>query len=539
MVQQSAFPIRYGLSVPRGENLQGTQIVCEGGLDLTQSVIEQSPGFASELINFEVALAGGYKRIDGFAKYSSTIVPGFGEIIGTAVFYPSQILAARRTAADHTKYDIYQGGGTTWTKINGATTLSYSSSMVVNFSQHNWTGTPVVIITDGVNPAMKWDGTTFTVLNGSGSAANPLWAKEFAGYLFVGGYSSNYGAIKVSAPLNEADWLTVDGAAEIVVGDTVAGFGVWRQQLIIFSRKSIHKIVGNSTDPTSSAPFTISSITNKVGCVEGRTIQEIDGDLVYLAQDGIRTISGTFNIGDTEIASISRQIQPIVSLINPITQPCNTLVIGRKTQYRLFYTDPATQESECKGIIGGIRLFKDGHQGWEWGKLKGIKPYCCAAGYLSDGKEYIMHGGYDGYVYRQEEGSTFSGQAVNELYTTVPLEFGDRGLRKVLHRVTTYSTVDNDTTDLSLRITYDQNKLGVINPTGYTLANVGSTIYLYDDGNLYDDVAVYDIFGNPIIRTSVQGSGFIAQLGISANTALGPPYTIQGFYVEYFPAARR
>src|SRR4051812_36988188 len=115
MSQSSIFSTRYGLPLPRGESLQSTEILCEGGLDLTQSIVETRPGFASSLTNYEVALTGGYRRISGFTKFSSTIVPGQGQILGVAV-YPSAgyILAARQDAADATKYNIYYGSGTTW-----------------------------------------------------------------------------------------------------------------------------------------------------------------------------------------------------------------------------------------------------------------------------------------------------------------------------------------------------------------------------------------------------------------------------------------
>lgn len=607
MPQQSLYPIRQGLSVPRGENLQTAEIFCEGGLDLTQSVLETRAGFASQLVNFEVSLTGGYRRISGYQKFSSTVVPGQGKLIGSFVYFPGYVLAARQDASDATKYNIYYGNGTSWTRINPTTTsqatahthtnttldninttglipgqpisgtgiqantviqsvdsptsltmslaatgtatitatfnnpLTYTTGMVLQRHSYNWTGTYIMAIADGTNRAYTWNGTTMVILRGTGSPANPNFVAEFAGYLFLSGYSSNFSAISISSPFNASDWLPVDGAAEFVMGDTVSQMRSWRQQLILFGKNSIYKLIGNSTDPTAPQPFTLEPITDKIGCEEGRTVQEINGDLLFLAQDGLRTISGTIKIGDTEIGSVSRPIQRIVSEINPTTTPCHSLVVKNKTQYRLFFPDADLGASSAPGIIAGIRRFRDGHEDWEFGRLHSIKPACCDNGYWqTNGDEYVIHGGYDGYVYRQEEGGTFDGSAINEIYKTVPLEFGDRTIRKTIQRATLYITVDTIVPTIQLQLIYDLGAPNTIQPGSITLTNVGSNQgVIWDEGALWDDGSVWDTGGAPLFRQSVQGSGFLAQLQFTSPETTVASYTVQGFALEYYPAGRR
>src|SRR5690348_6801760 len=139
MPQSSLYPIRSGLSVPRGEQLQATEVLCEGGLDLTQSILEVNPSFAIALINYEPSQTGGYRRISGYSKFSTTVVPGQGQLLGTLVYPNGFVLAARQDASDATKYNIYKGTGTSWTAINPATTtqtgdVTNGSDTIINLS---------------------------------------------------------------------------------------------------------------------------------------------------------------------------------------------------------------------------------------------------------------------------------------------------------------------------------------------------------------------------------------------------------------------
>ena len=48
---------------------------CEGGLVLNKSTFLMEAGEALELENFEPDVEGGYRRISGFSKYVTAVVP--------------------------------------------------------------------------------------------------------------------------------------------------------------------------------------------------------------------------------------------------------------------------------------------------------------------------------------------------------------------------------------------------------------------------------------------------------------------------------
>ena len=88
---------------------------CEGGLVLNKSTFMMLPGEALELKNFEPAIEGGYRRINGYTKYVSVIVPftssDVEKILMVATF-GNKVLAARGT-------NIFSAspGGSSWTSI--------------------------------------------------------------------------------------------------------------------------------------------------------------------------------------------------------------------------------------------------------------------------------------------------------------------------------------------------------------------------------------------------------------------------------------
>ena len=96
---------------------------CEGGLVLNRSTFLMQPGEALELENFEPDIEGGYRRINGFSKYVSAIVPqtsSASEKVLMVATFANKVVAARGT-------NIFQAtpGGSSWTTID-ATIVKYN-----------------------------------------------------------------------------------------------------------------------------------------------------------------------------------------------------------------------------------------------------------------------------------------------------------------------------------------------------------------------------------------------------------------------------
>lgn len=498
---------------------------CESGLDLSQDLLAKAEGGATVLQNYEPSQSGGYRRINGFEKRYTDIVPGSGEILHVSTFAGATV-AVRQASAGLS--NLYTNTGSGWSLRH--TLLAFQDNAEsFDFDRYNWTGQDRMIMVTGTGAPIRLEDAG--VVNTTALATAPIGATTVTAYknrIFVGNYDTNKGAISYSASNDETNWEGASGAGEIVVGDTIVKIVGFRDKLIILCHNSIHQLTG-----TSNADFLLSPVTQNIGCVNAKTVQELNGDVLFLAPDGVRTVAATDRIGDFNIASISRPVQTLA--VNMATNPFRftSTTIKSKSQYRIFNTADAETEANAGGIIGGIRLFRSGDEGWEWGTLKGIKPACMDSFYTPAG-DVVLHGGFDGYVYSHDVGSAFNGAAVESKFYTPDIDLADAFVRKNIHKVITHYKAEG-LLDLDLNIEYDRGQDGVSQPFPYTYTITGSNT-LYDVA-VYDD-ATFDAVAAPFQLTPVQGSGFLIKLKYTASDT-NAPHSIQGFAFEFIPEGRR
>lgn len=486
-----------------------------GGLMLDKDAFTLPPGAATQLQNFEPDINGGYRRINGFTKYDSAQVGGSsGTILGVHI-YKDQVIASKGTA-------VYKGTGSGWTSIDTGRT----SAGRYDFANFNFNNTEKVIWCDGANRPSSYDNTTVTDLTNAPS--DPEFVAVFKNHVFFGGMATNPQEVVFSAPFDETDYTAASGAGSVRVDSAVKKLKVFRDRLFIFCEDEIFFLAGSSV-----ADFQLQPVTRNIGCVDGFSVQEIAGDIVYLAPDGLRTIAGTEKIGDVELGTVSKQIQP--RLDNITTDRISSVVIRGKTQYRLFFPGDSQAAAAAPGIIGVIKSGVEGGMGWEYADLRGIKPAYCASGFIS-GTETVLHGGYDGYVYQQESGDDFDGTDMSAIYRSPDFTMGDAGIRKLMQRI--IWNYDNDgAVNSKFRIRYDFNSSDVPQPAEYDLTT-GAAIAIYGFTTSTYGTAVYGSSGTPLVRQSVEGGGFTVAVRLD-DTAGAAPISLKGYQLEFTPGGRR
>jgi len=531
-------------------------VSCKGGLNtnLNQFEMLAQPGLATKLRNYEVDPDGGYRRINGFSQWGDGTRPNSSNgILGLEV-YADGLLACSGTniyfSQDGDSWlqinkDSVAGGGDNYSTFTGRSALARTSQSLASFAIYEGdTDYGEVIITDegsGVKPMyFKMTGTDSALSNRTyfckeitvSGTVYPKFCVIHDKHLVVAGAATAPNTIYYSGT-SDIDDFSSTGSGSIKLDDQVVGIKSFRGDLIIFCANSIYKL----QNINNSSTIAVVPITRNVGCLDGRSIQEIAGDLIFLSPDGIRTIAGTARIGDVELGSVSRQIQ---SIIGKVASSINTYVIDSavlrsKSQYRLFYSASNASTRISKGIIGTLT-----GNGFEWSETLGIQAHALASSFDKDRVEKTYHGDKDGYVYVHNDGDYFTpaGTATNVVaeYTTPNFDFGDLGTRKTIH----YARISLSPEGLvqpSIRLRFDYDDQTIPQPPDYVLDSVSLPAIFGNSNALFNSV-VFGAQNDPMVRQAVQGSGYTGSFKVYSDDQKAP-YSVNGFYIDYAPSGRR
>lgn len=520
------------------DNIRSFIAACQGGLINNLDPLTQAsslPGSALRMINYEPALEGGYRRISGYENTFGT-VPGETDtpVLGVAVYSQLNdgIFACRKPASGNNYFHYWNATTEAWVTPSTVGSPTMVGVNKVRFAKINW-GVPKLVMTDGVNPAATWDGTTYAQITGSLAPAAPKYCENFSNHLFLSGNATEPNTVYFSAPLDETNFTPAAGAGVINVGFEVKAIKAFRDQLYIFGINNIKKLVG-----TSIADFQVADVTKNLGCLSSDSVVEFNGDLIFLAPDGLRPVSATDRIGDIELNTLSKPIQAIFEAYtrNEDLDTITILVINKKSQFRVFFAD-----AESLGLIGSLRRTGDAGLGFEYSQLVGVEVSCGDSGYIND-EEFVIHGDSIGQVHRQEVGNSFNGVPIFSLYQTPYLYQDDPILRKIYYDLHTYMRAEGEVR-VSVGINYNYGDSTVSNPTDYNFtpsdyifSTTGASAY-YGIAT-YDTTDIYDGNPSPVRKTSLQGSGDSVSVTY-VTTEVQPSHTIQAYVLSYTLADRR
>ncbi len=526
-------------------------VACTGGLIKSANSIDllKTPGAARELRNFEVSIEGGYRRINGFGKFGagSSAIPGgsAGTILGV-IPYADGVIACISTNIYFSQDGITwmtinklsAGGGDDYATFTGKSVTARTGQGQISFAMFEGAGQDYgeIIIADGANKPFSFR------MEGTGALSSRTFFTEeitvtgtkgvthvtsHDHHLIAAGVEDNENTVYYSV-YNDPNNFTGSGAGSVTISDKVVGIRGFREDLIVFCENSLHKLV-NINDANN---IRIDPIAENVGCLSGYSIQEIGGDLIFLAPDGLRTVAGTARIGDVELGTVSKAIQPLLTdLANNINSyVISSVVIREKSQYRLFYTDTTLEESQQRGIIGTLRP-----DGFQWSETRGIEVTEVGSGFNTNGIEKYYHGSTTGYVYNHDSGNDFDGTSILARYSTPDYDYGDLGTLKTLHYLKVSSSAEGVVEpDVQVRFDFGSTDipqppelfdLGVINPPSL----FGEALF------------ATNVFGgaeNPLTRIPLYGSGHSNNFTFISDDTKAP-YKINGLYVDFIPSGRR
>ena len=587
--------------------------VCRGGLNTGADVLstgEDSPGSATQLLNYEPNLEGGYRRVTGFANNFGT-VPGTGSVLGVQVASGiNQGILACRTPSSGNNYlhhwsfyytvAVTSGQGSSFTVgetvsavtsssdssstgITGTVIAKASASLTINFgtvtvaaestsifATNNvitgasssasttvtstptvvgWTavstsgsptmtgvskvrfteinfGTPKVVLTDGINPAATYDGSTYTQITDSNAPTDPLISAEFQNHLFLAGDPAQPSNLFFSAPTAETDFSPANGGGVINVGFSIVAIRKFRNVLFIFGQNNIKRLVGDN-----SANFVLESVTSNLGCLSTDSVIELGGDLLFLAPDGIRPIGGTNKIGDVNLETVSKPIQSQIknTILSEDLSKLSSVLIRSKSQFRYLFDTPSSQ-----GILGALRETR-GNISFEFAQTFGIECTCADSGYIGVNplKEFVIHGARNGKVFEQESGNAFDTSNILSIFKTPFIYMGNPEQRKTFYSTSTYMSAEGNFS-VALSVTYDYDNTDIATPDNLTLSTTSPGAF-FDRGTnvaVFDTTDIFDGNPSPVESATFSGSGkAIALTFVTDDT--NESHSIQGFTITH------
>lgn len=464
-----------------------------------------SPGSARVLVNFEPSVNGGYRRINGYSKWDTAVVPstdsstqllGVGFLSGTAIV-PRE-------------GKIYSSTGSGWTQIATGRTQPNKH----RYCSINLDGTKKIIGTDGSNYPYSWDNTTFTNINGSTDLLAATYAAQFGDRIF---YAVGKNLV-YTEPFDEAGVDPAKGAGTINVRDTVTGLHVFRKSLFVFTENSIHVVSG-----TSPSNYNMSSLSETVGCINGDSVKDVGGDVFFLGKDGVRSLSSTDNIGDFDNDPIGQPVRSNVNDFIDTYEQFSAQILRGKSQYRIYGWDSAYSASLSEGFLATSR-----ENTYEWAKLRGVKVYA-AWDEVYNSEEILLFISTTEYVYKNDDGQNFDGTAIEASFFSPYLSVdGDPQTRKTTYKVITYLNSES-TVAGTLSLVFDQNSSRKIQPPSIDLSTGGGQA-LY--GSAIYGAATYSAGSNTLMENLTSGAGNNVSLCYSF-TDDQKPFTIDTVVLEY------
>lgn len=370
---------------------------------------------------------------------------------------------------------------------------------------------------DGVNNAFEFDGTYYIPIKTGMAVDTPTHVAVHAKRLWLT-FAASLQSSGVAAPYS---WTLLTGANEIGMGDLIAGIlPVTGNQnataLGVFTDGRTSVLYGSS-----SATFQLIPSSDDLG-YSARTLQSVGNDAYGLTARGIQSMVTTLNYGDFQFAALSVLVQPLLARKMGIATPTASVSLRTKNQYRVFFSD---NTALVVGLTGG--------------KVSGILPLnygrvvrCMWSAKLSTGEEVTYFGSDDGYVYKDNIGTSFDGAAIEAWIRPAFNNLQSPLVRKQFRRAVFEVACDGYA---QVNATYD---LQYADPSAEPAAVQQDQVLLGAGG--YWDQVNWDQFtwDAPVVadaQLSIDGSANNINFLFYSNRNQDDPHVVQGVSLVYTP----
>lgn len=441
--------------------------------------------------------------------YTIATVTSYSATAGTATISFTPALAAN--TPDNTAVTFLQ--------------TDFSSTLKVDHADLNFLPSNSIVFVNGNSKISFYDGTSWLPVNNPGETDAAVVSPEFVEVYKSSVFYANDNSVAFTAPNTYDDFSAANGGGIIEFPERITAMKTFRDQLIVFSKNSITRIVGSS-----SADYQILPITRNIGCVGKHSVQEVGGDLLFLANDGLRFLGATDRIGDFSIAQASKQIQPdMTSFIDSYTE-FEAVTIREKSQYRIFGYNSSLTQVNAPGFIG-TQTLENELGDLSFSETRKIFVYVAHSEFseADESFEEVIHfANKDGYVYIMDVTDQFDGTDIVAEYWTPYLSINDPRVRKTIYKVTTYLEPEGSL-EGRFQLEFDFNKPGTVQPSPIAFDAVVDAGSTYGTG-VYGTMTYGEKVLNEYIKQTT-GSGF--NVSVKYTFISGRPFSVDVIHMDY------
>lgn len=502
-------------------NLTTFPVSSIGGLDIVTppQLLSDKPGAAVELQNYEALTEGGYRRIRGYLPIAfDSNVDDAGEIRGIHTYQ------GRPAIIKGTSLYMLDEDNVTWLDMNNQ--LSLSGTNRGDMCTITPAADEVLFVCDGVGGGVPQvikrtgGGVQAPVAVGPAATAGAQWCAKYQDHVVIAGMAARPTEVFVSTRFDPETFDGV-GSWSFQVADEITGLHTFRGFLYVFCKQSIYR-VSNLTQASNS---TVEPVTLKIGCIDHFSIQEVGGDIMFLANDGLRYLGATARIDDVSLNLESSLIDDIVGQISQFQGNISSTVISTKRQYRLFYYDTSGVR---RGLIGTLQ----GNGTFSWTTTTDMEVDFIHAN-AEDPTSFTFHASTT-QVFTHDVGNIFNTAPFVAVYRSPYFNLGDASVRKRCHSLTVYLEAE-DTAVIQVFLRFDFESTRVHQPAPFDLAPVVSASRF---GSAVFGATAYGAIRFPLDSIFLEGSGKWVQFEFRDDSTANSRYIIRGFDLNFTPAGR-
>lgn len=464
------------------------------GMTTQQPVHDMDRRFSMRMQNCYVTEKGTIGKVVGYEKLHQDALP---TAINDGVEY---------IRSDGSKEIIVGGGGRlysfdpdtwVWTQIY----IGMDINATIAFAQF----ADLIIIVNGVDTPLKYDGITVTTLGGSPPIASALYV--FKNRLWM----NNVDDVMVahhSGLQDPEDWTSPNNSGYIDFdfvlpqGDELLGFGAYSAYHVFFFKAHVALYVGDT--PTSEGNYALAQIIPNIGVTNDHAQINIANDLFFATAQGIKSLRLAQVVGALNVNNISEEIdQALVPAINILLQ------------------DPSKRILMSYYPAGNFLICTIGDSNWVYDYVRKtwfLTKITQFSGTFNDNRGNLYFCGDAGYLMQLGKGWSFAGESVEMWWMSAWMRPKKAG--RIFSKLAEIR-VHGRRQKFTFRVRYDGGRVHEESTIDMQDLYPSVNMDAYNQGD-WDDTLQMDQSQWQVVRIPLCGAGNLIQFSIYCDSTEGP-----------------